>query len=107
MIIKVTFDDDSTADFELISVTTDNGVVYKYVDNSAKSASGIRIPSNQSEFIGLYKLGNAFELREFSNLAYLYDVGFSIGDSACTPYVTVVCRMQGDRYVCTGTLQCP
>lgn len=108
-IIVVTFDDNSTAAYSIANISYTEGFVFEYVPESATSNSGTKIPTKDSDFIGVYKFENMLEANNFAGLAGLYGILFD-SNNICTEDPIVTCtKTSAGKYECVGrsTFQCP
>jgi hypothetical protein len=106
-IIVVNFDDGSTAAYSIANISYTEGFVFAYVPESATSKSGIKIPTKDSDFLGVYKFENLLEANNFGGLAGIHGVLFK-DSGICTQAPIVTCTKTSEgRYECVAVRQCP
>lgn len=108
IVVELTFDDSSTADFtsEFYSTNAQLETRYAFVTDSARFADGSSVPTLRNQFLGDWIFSDQADAASFERLGGLWRVVF-INSDACKPQTTFECRENSDGEVeCTTTLKC-
>lgn len=103
--VTVRFNDGSTARFKLVGLDV-GGVMFEYIEGSAKNSEGQTIPDSASDFLGTFSFANEFNATQFTSIAALFNI-LVIQSASCSQQIMVNCSTTSDGTVtCTRFVSC-